>query len=73
MKQYALPGNLTAGIQHGSWTMPLKPGKAPSPSFLNSNSQHVLEDLHYTNEDIQHVINWVKRMSPSSPLLFPRN
>ncbi|KAH6643937.1 alcohol oxidase p68 [Boeremia exigua] len=58
---YALPGNLTAGIQHGSWTMPLEKGKAPSPSFLNSNSQHVLEDLHYTNEDIKHVIDWVKR------------
>ncbi|UPX09532.1 Alcohol oxidase [Ascochyta rabiei] len=60
---YALPGNLTAGIQHGSWTMPLdiKKGKAPSPNFLNSNSQHVLEDLHYTNEDIEHIVTWVKR------------
>jgi alcohol oxidase len=58
---YALPGNLTAGIQHGSWTMPLKPGKAASPSFLNSNSQHVLEDLNYTKEDVQHIIDWVKR------------
>jgi alcohol oxidase len=58
---YALPGNLTAGIQHGSWTMPLKPGKAASPSFLNSNSQHVLEDLDYTKEDVQHIIDWVKR------------
>jgi alcohol oxidase len=58
---YALPGNITAGIQHGSWTMPLKPGKAPSPSFLNSNSQHVLEDLQYTSEDIKHIENWTKR------------
>jgi alcohol oxidase len=41
--------------------MPLKPGKAPSPNFLNSNSQHVLEDLQYSKEDIQHVIDWVKR------------
>lgn len=58
---YALPGNITAGIQHGSWTMPLEKGKAPSPSFLNSNSQHVLEDLHYTTEDIKHVEDWTKR------------
>ena len=64
--QYALPGNITAGIQHGSWTMPLEKGKAPSPSFLNSNSQHVLEDLHYTTEDIKHVEDWTKRMSFSS-------
>jgi hypothetical protein len=41
--------------------MPLKPGKAASPSFLNSNSQHVLEDLDYTKEDVQHIIDWVKR------------
>ncbi|KAF1350309.1 alcohol oxidase p68 [Lizonia empirigonia] len=58
---YALPGNITANIQHGSWTMPLKQGKAPSPSFLNSNSQHVLDDLHYTSEDIKHIENWTKR------------
>lgn len=58
---YALPGNLTAGIQHGSWSMPVKPGKAPEPSFLNSNSQHVLEDLKYSNEDIKHIEDWTKR------------
>ena len=46
--------------------MPLEPGKAPSPSFLNSNSQHVLDDLHYTSEDIKHVEDWVKRTSDSS-------
>ncbi|KAG9202266.1 Alternative oxidase, mitochondrial precursor [Epicoccum nigrum] len=60
-KAYALEGNLTAGIQHGSWTMPIEAGKAPKPSFLNSNSQHVLEDLQYTKEDIKHVEDWVKR------------
>ncbi|KAF2631662.1 GMC oxidoreductase [Macroventuria anomochaeta] len=58
---YALPGNITAGIQHGSWTMPIEKGKVPSPSFLNSNSQHVLDDLHYTSEDIKHIENWTKR------------
>ncbi|KAJ4992501.1 Alcohol oxidase 1 [Stagonosporopsis vannaccii] len=58
---YALPGNITAGIQHGSWTMPIEKGKAPSPSFLNSNSQHVLEDLQYSTEDIKHIENWTKR------------
>ncbi|OSS49328.1 hypothetical protein B5807_05700 [Epicoccum nigrum] len=41
--------------------MPIEAGKAPKPSFLNSNSQHVLEDLQYTKEDIKHVEDWVKR------------
>jgi alcohol oxidase len=40
--------------------MPVKKGKPPSPNFLNSNSQEVLEDLDYTKEDIEHVINWTK-------------
>jgi alcohol oxidase len=43
--------------------MPIEKGKAPSPSFLNSNSQHVLEDLQYTTEDIKHVVDWTKRTS----------
>ncbi|KAF2108409.1 alcohol oxidase p68 [Lophiotrema nucula] len=58
---YALPGNLTAGIQHGSWSMPIKPGRAPEPSFLNSNQHAVQEDLQYTNEDIKHIEDWTKR------------
>lgn len=43
--------------------MPIEKGKAPSPSFLNSNSQHVLEDLQYSTEDIKHIENWTKRTS----------
>lgn len=58
---YALPGNLTAGIQHGSWSMPIEAGKPSEPSMLNSNSQAVYEDLKYTREDIEHVEEWVKR------------
>lgn len=60
---YALPGNISAGIQHGSWTSPVKKGRAAQPNFLNSNSQEVLEDLQYSNEDIKHIENWTKRMS----------
>ena len=60
---YALPGNLTAGIQHGSWTSPVKKGRAPEPNFLSSNCQEVMDDLQYTTEDIQHIENWTKRMS----------
>ncbi|CAL3966497.1 unnamed protein product [Diplocarpon coronariae] len=58
---YALPGNLTAGIQHGSWSMPVEAGKPSQPNLLNSNSQSVYEDLKYSKQDIAHVEEWVKR------------
>jgi len=57
---YAGPNHITAGIQHGSWSMPLLAGKAPEPSMLNSNQQAVREDLPYSKEDIDHVIEWTK-------------
>lgn len=61
-KDYALPGNVTAGIQHGSWTMPLDPPvKKQSDLYLNSNKQDIWEDLEYGNEDIKHIEEWVKR------------
>ena len=80
-KAYALPGNLTSGIQHGSWSMPLDAGKAPKPNLLNSNSQDVFEDLKYSEEDIKHIEEWVKRhvettwhslgvCPPSTPSIF---
>jgi len=60
-KAYALPGNLTAGIQHGSWSMPLESGKPPKPNMLNSNCKECYDDLEYTKEDIEQVEEWVKR------------
>jgi len=60
-KAYALPGNITAGIQHGSWSLPIEAGSAPKANILNSNSQSLYEDLKYTKEDIAHVEEWVKR------------
>jgi len=59
--QYAKPGNLSANIQHGSWSMPLKPPKAPSVNFLNSHKQDLHEDLKYSKQDIKHIEEWVKR------------
>ncbi|KAI4747089.1 alcohol oxidase p68 [Aureobasidium sp. EXF-12298] len=53
-KAYAGDLHLSAGIQHGSWTMPIEAGTAPSTSFLSSNKQEIREDLKYTNEDINH-------------------
>ena len=62
-KAYALPGNITAGIQHGSWSMPVEEpkGRNPKVRWLNSNKQGVYEDLKYSNEDIKHIEEWVKR------------
>jgi len=60
-KAYAGPNHLTAGIQHGSWSMPLKSGKAPKANMLNSNQQTIYDDLEYSNEDIAAIEEWVKR------------
>ena len=61
---YALPGNITAGIQHGSWTMPIEKGRAAKPNFLSSSCQDIQEDLQYSTEDIKHIEDWTKRMYP---------
>jgi alcohol oxidase len=57
---YAGPNHITAGIQHGSWSMPVEAGKPPQPSMLNSNSQNLREELPYSNTDIEHIIEWTK-------------
>lgn len=61
-KAYALPGNLTAGITHGSWSSHLpKAEKLPSDNILSSNKRDVREDLQYSKRDIEQVEEWVKR------------
>lgn len=59
--KYALPGNLTAGIQHGSWTLPNEAGAAPKASYLTSNRQAIRQDLEYSNKDVEHIEEWTKR------------
>jgi alcohol oxidase len=61
---YAGPNHITANIQHGSWTSPVKAGKAPQPSFLNSNQQPLHEELEYKKEDILAIEEWVKVNTP---------
>lgn len=60
-KAYALPGNITAGIQHGSWSQPLEGGLQPKVTSLNSNAQTIYQDLKYSNADIEAIEEWVKR------------
>ncbi|KAL4797961.1 GMC oxidoreductase-domain-containing protein [Aspergillus venezuelensis] len=60
-KAYAGPNHLSAGIQHGSWSHPLTPGKQPDPSILNSNHFETRAELDYSKEDIAHIEKWVQR------------
>lgn len=61
-KAYGGPDHVTAGIQHGSWSIQQKPGRAANPNFLSSSqTDNVREDLEYTKEDIEAVKEWVKR------------
>ncbi|KAJ6128900.1 Glucose-methanol-choline oxidoreductase [Penicillium samsonianum] len=60
-KAYAGSKHISAGIQHGSWTTPLEPGKQPSASTLNSNRHEARPSLEYSNEDIQHIEKWISR------------
>ncbi|KAL9009582.1 MAG: hypothetical protein Q9173_005402 [Seirophora scorigena] len=61
-KAYGGPNHLSAGIQHGSWSIQTKPGRAPSASFVSSSQPSTIrDDLKYTPEDIAAVEEWVKR------------
>jgi len=53
--------NLLTPHSTGSWTQSLKPGNPANVSWLNSNQTSVREDLPYSETDINHVIEWVKR------------
>ncbi|KAK0717312.1 GMC oxidoreductase-domain-containing protein [Lasiosphaeria miniovina] len=60
--KYALPGNITAGIQHGSWTVPVpEPDERPNGSLVTSNQKAKRKELQYSNKDISAIEDWVKR------------
>lgn len=59
--KYAGPNHISAGIQHGSWSIHLKPAKQRNVNWLNSNKQDIHDDLDYSNRDIEAVVEWVKR------------
>lgn len=61
-KGWALPGNLSAGIGHGSWSLPLGPAETKAePGILNSHAKEVRQELPYSTNDIKAVEEWVKR------------
>jgi len=62
--RYALPGNVTAGIQHGSWSVPVpRPDVQVSEGggVVSSNRKERRKELKYSSEDIKAVEEWVKR------------
>lgn len=69
-KAYGGKDHLSAGIQVGSWSVPVEPGKPANPAFLNSSRQMIREDLSYTNDDIEAIMEWVRRQYVV-PLLIP--
>lgn len=61
-KAYALPGNLSAGLGHGSWSSPLTEAeKKPISTYLNSHHKEVRDELQYSSKDIEAIEEWVKR------------
>ncbi|KAH7131153.1 GMC oxidoreductase-domain-containing protein [Dactylonectria macrodidyma] len=66
-KSYALPGNLSAGITHGSWSSMLEAAENQcNPGVLSSNQCHTREELKYSERDIKAVEEWVKRHTEST-------
>lgn len=61
-KAYALPGNLSAGITHGSWSsyLPEADTKA-GVNILSSNKVNTRQELKYNTNDIKAIEEWVKR------------
>lgn len=60
--KYALPRNITAGHQHGSWTVPVPPADEKlNVLHMTSNRKAKRRELKYSHEDIKAVEDWVKR------------
>ncbi|KAK3342110.1 GMC oxidoreductase-domain-containing protein [Lasiosphaeria hispida] len=60
--KYALQGNLTAGIQHGSWTVPVpEHDEQLNKGYVTSNQKAKRKELKYSSKDILAIGDWVKR------------
>lgn len=71
-KAYALPGNLSAGITHGSWSKMLPEAENKcGTNILNSNKVNSRGELKYSESDIKAVEEWVKRHTESTVRTTP--
>lgn len=62
--KYALPGAITAGIQHGSWTVPVPPPEEAArgqTDIVTSSRKEKRRALKYSAKDIKAIEEWVKR------------
>lgn len=60
--RWALEGNLSANVAHGSWSQQLEPpNRSARPSVLNSSKRDLRDDLKYSTDDIKAIEEWVKR------------
>lgn len=61
--RYALSGNITAGIQHGSWSVPVpEPDeRPPGREVVTSSRKEKRRELRYSRRDIEAIEEWVKR------------
>lgn len=58
---YCMPGNITGGVQHGSWTVPVeKPEDFPT-HHISSSQVQTREELVYSEEDDLVIEDWVRR------------
>ncbi|KAI2721043.1 CAZyme family AA3 [Penicillium roqueforti] len=60
-KEYGGPAHITAGIQHGSWTIPVDPGMQLPESVISSSRQAIREPIKYSREDIECIELWARR------------
>ena len=70
-KAYGGPNHLTAGLQHGSWTVPVKKAQDPKSVYLNSSQKEVRGDLEYSEEDIKAIVEWGTYSPPHYPVHLP--
>jgi alcohol oxidase len=62
--RYAKSGNVTAGIQHGSWSVPVpeaEEGGVGDKGVVSSSRKERRGELRYGREDVKAVEEWVKR------------
>jgi alcohol oxidase len=55
------PGNLTAGLQHGSWARALKDALPKGQeTYVTSNRADVRDEIKYSKEDDAAIEDWVR-------------
>lgn len=59
-RAYALPGNLTAGIGTGAWSLPIPQPSPPKADMRTSAQQGLRESIKYSKKDLEDIELWSK-------------